>query len=157
MFKFDAFDPNEIEDNGGRRPLAPGVASFRIIEANDTNQDGSPKISKAGNHQIEIVYEVTDIHGNKGKMWDYFPSHIQWKIRSLLAAVDRVYWCKSGALAPSSLINLKGQCILKKDEGNVNYPGKVKIANYVDIKQSESVNSYEHKTLEVDDLDGIPF
>ncbi len=129
-FKFDPDAVNEV---------CEGLASFKILDAKDTDQHNYPLRTKDGENSIvRLTLRVTDANGGSALINDNLVSNAPWKINQLLKAVGRASWFKSGNLNPSQLINLNGQCSLKKKP----YNGKeyMNVEKYIDAEQAESVN-----------------
>ena len=150
MFKFN---PDPIDELSGTK-LKEGSASFKIIDAADTDKQGFPMKSRAGNAMMKITFRVTDSSGNQGLLNDYFIATQPWKISKLLKAVSRSHWYNNGMLAPSDLKGLSGMCMLKSDP-TPEYPENMKIGSYTERDQAETLNSNDSQDLST--LDDIPF
>lgn len=150
MFRYEA-----TEDESDKQKLKEGTASFKILDASDTDKNGYQLKSKSGNAMMKVTFSLKDSHGGHGVLSDYFLATQGWKIRNLLKAINRTHWYQGGALAPSDLKNLIGQCSLKNDP-TPEYPENIKIASYIEIEKAESVNETRSQDLR-NDIDDIPF
>ena len=150
MFRYEPTD-----EEAERPKLREGIASFKILEASDTDKNGYQLKSKAGNPMMKVVFNLKDGFGGGGVISDYFLANQGWKIRNLLKAVNKSHWYQGGALAPSDLKDLVGQCNLKSDS-TPEYPDRVKIASYIEREKAETVNEPRSQDLR-NDIDDIPF
>src|SRR6266487_25784 len=126
MFDFDTTS----EEPNKKAPLREGVASFKVLSADDKDKSGHTLVSRAGNQMMKVLFS------------DYFLAHQGWKVAKLLSAVGRGDWFKSGRLIPSNLKGLTGQCILKKETAP-EYPDTIKIASYIEMEQAVQESSPE--------------
>ncbi len=138
MFDFDTTS----EEPNKKAPLREGVASFKVLSADDKDKSGHTLVSRAGNQMMKVLFSVTDSLDNNGLVSDYFLAHQGWKVAKLLSAVGRGDWFKSGRLIPSNLKGLTGQCILKKETAP-EYPDTIKIASYIEMEQTVQESSPE--------------
>jgi hypothetical protein len=152
MFKFDI-----SEDEPKQTKLKEGAASFKVIDANDTDDKGFQLKTRDGkNSMMRVVLGVKDSYGGSGIMYDYFPANLGWKIRAFLKSVNRSTWASNGQLSPSELKNLQGLCILKSDS-SPDYPDRVKVGSYTERTMSEPANETTPQDMHEDDLEDIPF
>ena len=126
------------ELNSQRGLLKPGEVDFEVIKARE-------KLSKAGNHMIELMAKVWDKDGKTANIFDYLLDSQAWKIKHFWESVGLSENYPKGDMEVEALIGLGGKCVIvtQKDETG-KYGDQTKIKDYLkkdgkEIKKEDDV------------------
>lgn len=153
MFSYDYMSEDKLSANAGSYLLTPGPAHFVIRGFVDTNQDGTPLISRASKApMIKLDLSVTDARGKTASIYEYLTANNPWRIKQLAEAVGRPsLYSPSGTLNPRELLNLDGQCVVKtfSQEG---FGDKTKVDKFVPSNRPQGHQEYQAPKSVEDDL-----
>jgi len=107
--KYNPLTEQQMQDI--KQTLKKGEAFFRINYATE-------KMSKAGNEMLEISLSVRDLAGNTGDLKDYLLNSDKsvWKIKSLLAAIDKLHLYEGGKITEEIIKAGHGRCVIETKE-----------------------------------------
>jgi hypothetical protein len=146
--KYNPLTEQQMQE--AKQPLKKGEAFFRINYATE-------KISKAGNEMLEISLSLRDLAGNTGDLKDYLPNSNKslWKIKSLLAAIDKSNLYELGEITEQTLKGCYGKCIIEEKEDSKYF----QIKEYLPFSKENESQFYtkDRQDAEIADMDDIPF
>ncbi len=113
MFEF------EYSDKGDEKvELTPGAASFTIVDAKAKDANDWPLMTKGGVPKLVLTMDVTDIQGNRGKMFEHIALNeaSSWKLRDVLKAAGKAHlFTRECKMEEVELIGCSGNCMLTRN------------------------------------------
>lgn len=154
MFKFDYQDPATFQSDS--RNLKEGPASFKILEVEDSDKNGYPLVSKAGNEMIKLKISLIDQHNNRGNVYEYIVSNLAWKVHQLLASINMQHLYTPQGFNPRMLVGAQGMCEVKI-QARPGFDPEPKVAKFLPFDAQRAAENHNQATQYEPLDDQIPF
>lgn len=127
---FEPLTDEQIESQ--KKRLIPGMADFEILDAKE-------KTSKSGNPMIEVILRVWDSEGTQGQLKDFLPSNVQWKIKSILQAINKGDLYQTGNVTSLDLVMGCGKCMLGMEKSrDPQFPDQIRVKEYLSLETTNN-------------------
>ena len=145
MFKFPRVPVEELNKKKEYYIFPKGTYYFKIENAEQS-------VSKAGNHQLVLILEITDDEGRKVRVWDYivYDEKMAWKFHHLCQAIGKEELYTYGEVNLKMLEGCGGKVDIDISKSS-GYDPKNKVTDYVPQGTSED------SAVDNDFNDDIPY
>ncbi len=111
--------------------LAPGKGKFKIKSVMDSDKEGQPLLTQAGEPKIKISVFLTDVNNNTTYTYEHITAKTGWKLGQILKAIGKgELYNNSGVLDLRHLVSGEGECTLKT-KSDPGYPAATVVDKYL--------------------------